>query len=90
MTSARSGLMLTLFVATILVTGCAGMESAGPSGTAAVAAKERPAVGSVEDSLKACLARIPKDASAGQRMFAEESCQRDEQNRKAIQAVPGK
>ncbi len=87
MTSARSGLMLALFVAIMLITGCAGLDSAG---SGAVAAKERPAVGSAGDTLEACLARIPRDASAGQRMFAEESCQRDEQNRKAIQAVPGK
>jgi len=45
--------------------------------------------GSVEDTLKACLARIPKEASAGQRMMAEQSCDRDEDARKAIQVVPG-
>ena len=48
------------------------------------------AAGSVEDTLKACLARIPKDASAGQRMMAEQSCDRDEDTRKPIQAVPGR
>jgi hypothetical protein len=32
----------------------------------------------VEDSLNACMARIPKDATAGQRMLAEESCRRDQ------------
>lgn len=44
------------------------------------------AVGSVEDSLKACLARIPKGATAGQRMLAEQSCKRDENERKPFQA----
>ena len=48
------------------------------------------ASGAVEDTLKACLARIPKDASAGQRMMAEQSCDRDEDGRKSIQAVPGR
>jgi hypothetical protein len=48
------------------------------------------AAGSVEDSLKACMGRIPKDASAGQRMVAEQSCERDEANRKSFQAVPGR
>ena len=48
------------------------------------------AAGSVEDSLKACLARIPNDATSGQRMIAEQGCQRDEANRKPIQAVPGR
>jgi hypothetical protein len=35
------------------------------------------------------MGRIPADASAGQRMMAEQSCQRDEQGRKAILSVPG-
>lgn len=48
------------------------------------------ASGAVEDTLPACLARIPKDASVGQRMFAEESCKRDEAARSSIQAVPGR
>ena len=47
------------------------------------------AAGAVEDTLKACMTRIPKDASIGQRMMAEESCQRDDADRKSIQAVPG-
>jgi hypothetical protein len=42
----------------------------------------------IEDTLKACLARIPKDASAGQRMLAERSCQQDEGTRKMVQAAP--
>lgn len=36
------------------------------------------AVGSVQDTLKACLGRIPQDASSGQLMLAEESCQQVE------------
>lgn len=48
------------------------------------------APGAVEDSLLACLARIPKDASAGQRMMAEQSCKRDEGTREVAQAVPGR
>jgi hypothetical protein len=47
------------------------------------------AAGSVEDTLQACMARIPKDASIGQRMIAEQSCGRDESDRKPVQAVPG-
>ncbi|MGH7255917.1 MAG: hypothetical protein ACREI3_09080 [Nitrospirales bacterium] len=41
------------------------------------------------DTLEACLARIPKVASDGQRMMAEQSCERDEGARESIQAVPG-
>ncbi len=33
------------------------------------------AVESVRDSLKACLDRIPQDASSGQLMLAEQNCQ---------------
>lgn len=32
------------------------------------------ASGAVEDTLKACLGRIPSDASVGQRLLAEQSC----------------
>jgi hypothetical protein len=46
------------------------------------------ASGAVEDTLKSCITRIPKDASIGQRMIAVESCQRDDVDRKPIQAVP--
>jgi hypothetical protein len=46
------------------------------------------ASGAVEDTLRACLARIPKDASVGQRMLAEQSCQQDEATRKLVQSAP--
>lgn len=46
------------------------------------------AAGAVEDTLKTCLARIPKDSSAGQRMIAEQACQRDERDRTLAQANP--
>jgi len=44
--------------------------------------------GALKDTLKACLSRIPKDASISQRMIAETSCHRDETDRKVIQVVP--
>lgn len=46
------------------------------------------AAGAVEDTLLACLARIPRDASAGQRMLAEQSCQQNEATRTQTQAAP--
>jgi hypothetical protein len=49
----------------------------------------RIAAGAVEDTLKACMARIPKDATIGQRMTAEQSCGRDERDRNPFLAVPG-
>ncbi len=45
------------------------------------------AAGASEDSLQACLSRIPKDATAGQRMIAEQSCRRDDGDRKPFQAT---
>lgn len=49
-------------------------KSASPTGP-------RIAAGAAEDTLDACMARIPKDASAGQRMLAEQGCLRDEGDR---------
>jgi hypothetical protein len=47
------------------------------------------AAGAAEDTLRACMARIPQDATIGQVMIAEQSCWRDENERKPVQAVPG-
>ena len=46
------------------------------------------AAGSVEDTLKDCLARIPKDGSTGQRMLATQSCETAEGTRKLDNAAP--
>ena len=48
------------------------------------------AVGAASDTLKACLARIPKDATAGQRMVAQQGCGQEDETRKLIQAVPAR
>ena len=39
------------------------------------------AAGSVSDTLKLCLGRIPQDSSAGQHMLAEQTCQQVEVDR---------
>ena len=39
------------------------------------------AAGAAEDSQAACLKRIPQNATAGQRMLAEDSCKRDQSSR---------
>lgn len=64
--------------------GTSGSGSSSGSGATFGATKniDRIATGSVEDNLNACMARIPKDGSAGQRMLAEESCRRDQANRR--------
>ena len=59
------------------------------SDTTITTIEPRIAAGAVEDTLKACMARIPKDASIGQRMTAEQSCGRDERDRNPFLAVPG-
>lgn len=52
------------------------------AGNATTKSANRAAAGAAGDSLEACMARIPKDGSVGQRMLAEESCQRDQANRR--------
>lgn len=66
----------------------ADQPSAGVSPSVATDGQIVPASGAVEDTLKACLARIPKGASAGQNMLAELGCQRDEQIRTSLQTAP--
>lgn len=76
----------------LLIGGCASEGTTGSGGTGPAASGatfgttkniDRVAAGAVEDSLDACLARIPTNASAGQRMLAEESCRRDQTARPA-------
>ncbi|HLZ34309.1 MAG TPA: hypothetical protein VKP13_09835 [Nitrospira sp.] len=56
--------------------------------TAPIGALGVVASGSVEDTLKACLARIPEVASVGQRMLAEQSCEGQEANRQLAPLAP--
>jgi hypothetical protein len=83
---------LGLFVAAILPISAEAADGAADKSapTAAVAAKSLAAAGAVEDSLQACQTRIPKDASIGQRLIAEQSCARDENDRKAFQHEPAR
>ena len=78
--------------------GCAqygGAESGAGSGYSDPSSEASPATGlnqisagAQEDTLEACLARIPSNATAGQRMVAERTCKRDHETRKSILAVP--
>ncbi|MCP9451803.1 MAG: hypothetical protein NNA23_03865 [Nitrospira sp.] len=49
----------------------------GIIGTAVAKSGNRASAGMAGDSLEDCLARIPADATEGQRMLAELSCERD-------------
>jgi len=42
------------------------------------------ASGAVEDTLKACVGRIPSDATIGQRLLAEQSCAGQQQTRQLV------
>ena len=85
--SAAITLLASLFV---FSAQAADIPTKAPAPAAVTAGDNAVAAGSIEDSLKACLARIPSDATTGQRMIAEQGCQRDEAERRAIQAVPGR
>ena len=86
------GLRGVIALVGLLLGGCASDGAMGTSGSGSSSGSgatfgatkniDRIATGSVEDNLNACMARIPKDGSAGQRMLAEESCRRDQANRR--------
>ena len=87
----------TIWILGILLGGCLGLPVARAQdrqstivapGTDATN-KADIAAGSVEDTIRDCMGRIPKDASIGQVMIAEQSCWRDENERKPVQAIPG-
>ena len=46
------------------------------------------AANAVDDTLKACLARIPEVATAGQRLLAEQNCRGEERTRQESQVTP--
>ncbi len=50
----------------------------GVIGTAVAKSGDRVSAGTADDSLEACLARIPSDATEGQRMLAGLTCERDQ------------
>ena len=87
----RWGAVLLLFAASLVSVSTQAAESRpvtrAPGSITTI--EPRIADGAVEDTLKACMARIPKDASIGQRMIAEQGCGRDESDRKPFLAVPG-
>ena len=46
------------------------------------------ASGAADDTLKACLARIPDEGTSGQRLLAEQSCKDEEATRKLVPLAP--
>ncbi len=88
---------LGISAAALLMFGCAEMPMEGGSsgssssgyGSTSSAGSTDVASGTYGDSLDACLGRIPSNATDGQRMIATGTCQRDENARQPIMAVPG-
>ena len=90
---------LGISAATLLMFGCAEMPmeggGSGSSGYGSGSSSSTPvsssdvASGHYGDTLEACLSRIPSDSTAGERMLAESTCQRDEAARQSLKAVPG-
>jgi hypothetical protein len=60
-----------------------GAKHLAPVGEVSVLAS-----GAEGDSLKTCIARIPKVASVGQRMLAKQTCAGEEETRKVIRSAP--
>jgi hypothetical protein len=58
-----------------------GKAQAGKQATKEAGKQSNPAAAKEDGALKACLSRIPKDSSRGQRMVAEQGCQREEKAR---------
>ena len=77
-----ASLMLFLLILPGMSLAAEPMEVAKASSGKPLQGLERIAPGSVEDTLKACLGRIPLDASVGQRMLAKQNCEQIEVERK--------
>ncbi len=94
-TITKSGVVVStvVFFAVLAIGSTQPVQAADPlvkrsMGFAPIAELGVMASGAVEDTLKACMARIPEAASAGQRMLAEQSCLGEEQTRKASRSAP--
>jgi hypothetical protein len=86
--------LFAFFGLATLVMGCASSPTAVETKNCGVSQElsdpNRVSQGTPGDSLKACLSRIPCDASKGQLQIATLTCERDEKARASIEAVPGK
>ena len=85
---------IVFFTSLVLICGLSALatqaadQPSGGSPPGVVTGEPGTMAAGVEDTLKACLARIPKGGSSGQRMLAKQSCKQDEGTRKASQDAP--
>jgi hypothetical protein len=69
-------MMLSLFPALLVAAGCASQEGNTPTPVQSTVSSPTPLPPTPQSALQACIARIPTDATPGQRSLAEQSCQR--------------
>jgi hypothetical protein len=80
----RSGMMVSLLVSAFFISACATSDSGSPASGPTPSRTMPPRTTSSPSSpLQDCIARIPKDATAGQRSIAEKTCARDYVDTKA-------
>ena len=81
-----------VFAASLMLVSVQAADQPGGRLETGSAASLKPgiAAGAAEDTFKACMARIPKDASIGQRMIAEQGCMRDESDRQPSRLSPAR
>jgi hypothetical protein len=87
----RMGLVFALLLAPATVLAAQTDSDSLVKGATIIAPTEKRnavASGSVEDTLNACLGRIPLDASAGQRLLAEQSCAGQQETRHLLPSAP--
>ena len=85
--------LFAFFGLATLVMGCASSPTGGEARTCGMSQEindpNRVSSGTQGDTLKACLSRIPCDASEGQLRMATLTCERDQKSRASIKVVPG-
>ncbi len=79
----RTAMIFWGTAAALILGGCATTSPGDGMGAGAAPS----AISAPSDPYQACLARIPKDATPGQRDLATRSCARDEEERKAALGV---
>jgi hypothetical protein len=80
-------LLTVLSIQPMLPAQAADPQVKGAEGSVPVGERSIQTSGIAENTIKACMARIPEVATAGQRMLAEQSCAAEEDVRKAIRSA---
>ena len=85
--------VMTVLFATLSIGSAQSAQAAHPqvkdiAGAVSIGELGLMASGAAEDTLKACMTRIPQHASAGQRMLAKQTCAGEEVTRSVIRSAP--